>query len=923
MSLNDNTKLDVVFKKAKGKADTSTTTKAYYEEALGGGFLIDGGDIFAETLPDNDPAAAVAAGLATEYDIAGAIRLTEDPSVADSKGWIACTPYPGVAPTFPTRMVNWIPSKYGVTYSVRLYKNNAAVPANEIPSSDTSDWFFDEKTGVLIFQDTPPTATSFWITGYQYIGETVIDLSSMTFTNGLTETAGVVSLGGTLAVATTIDTNGLDLWIKPGLILGTDTDADTTFITFNQGYPGTNNATLSWDADWLGTTYDYMKFVAPYDINYIVGASSRKDCYLLADGGLNYNSGLKLIADGGSSALLFGWYLFKDTIVNGQQLALEYFYGPTSTTTQTMLMQTTGETEFFTTSTSTAVQGYLFDVMGNGIVAGGGTLLGSKFYVKNPTTAFHYLTGLEVEVDMDDYDLNLQNHSLGIYCHNTNSTYPATSCFSGEGAWKYGLDLDLSAGIATIRGINIAAEQTLDDSSLYGIVLSLDDSTTGLLGVSYLQGVSINLNLRDGFTQQVRGLSIANNDVAATVTRTAIWLSGTWDYAFQFSGTFTNLFNVGVNAVASTAYVFDVGSQVGGGMQIDDSASGGSSVYGVWVKNGGPFVPISLSTSAGALYAETDSATGVAGIFHNSATGGTGYATYTQTEAYGHYVTSLAAKYALDANVTGTFLVDTYGIGLTTSLTSGAAAKSADGLYIDHGVTFSHSGVTAAALRIQLSTSPAYMHHILLESDIITAPTPYRTGLITTQSYSTSNQPFCIFRGDTNATQNLLYFGGGYTGNADVATDIIFRTAPTVGVTETAGTVKEMVAIDNLTTNFTYAMSLGAEWYCTEVNTGDTLPLDMSYIRVKGTSGGGPVTLGNGVLAISVTNAKRGQILVICGSDDTDTVTIKDNSVGSGVNLAGGVDVVLGAGDTLTLIYADAFDSPITFGWTELSRSNN
>ena len=54
-----------------------------------------------------------------------------------------------------------------------------------------------------------------------------------------------------------------------------------------------------------------------------------------------------------------------------------------------------------------------------------------------------------------------------------------------------------------------------------------------------------------------------------------------------------------------------------------------------------------------------------------------------------------------------------------------------------------------------------------------------------------------------------------------------------------------------------------------------------------------------------------GQILVLEGTNDTNTATIKDNA---NTKMAG--DCVLGINDTLTLVWNDA-------DWVEIARSNN
>ncbi len=70
----------------------------------------------------------------------------------------------------------------------------------------------------------------------------------------------------------------------------------------------------------------------------------------------------------------------------------------------------------------------------------------------------------------------------------------------------------------------------------------------------------------------------------------------------------------------------------------------------------------------------------------------------------------------------------------------------------------------------------------------------------------------------------------------------------------------------------------------------------------------------------SVADGDDGQIVILQGDSDTDTLTLQDESNlgGSGLALSGGNDMTLGKGDTLTLIF-DAGDDK----YYEISRSDN
>ncbi|MCE2928930.1 MAG: hypothetical protein LW817_04790, partial [Candidatus Caenarcaniphilales bacterium] len=84
-----------------------------------------------------------------------------------------------------------------------------------------------------------------------------------------------------------------------------------------------------------------------------------------------------------------------------------------------------------------------------------------------------------------------------------------------------------------------------------------------------------------------------------------------------------------------------------------------------------------------------------------------------------------------------------------------------------------------------------------------------------------------------------------------------------------------------------------------------------TILRVQGN--GGPVTISANP-QITTTSINDGQILIIKGTSDTNTVTITN---GSGVSLSDGLAFTLGQRDTITLYY-DAVDNL----WTEINRSD-
>lgn len=102
----------------------------------------------------------------------------------------------------------------------------------------------------------------------------------------------------------------------------------------------------------------------------------------------------------------------------------------------------------------------------------------------------------------------------------------------------------------------------------------------------------------------------------------------------------------------------------------------------------------------------------------------------------------------------------------------------------------------------------------------------------------------------------------------------------------------------------------------TSLSAGDTIPfLGNTIQRVAGS--GGAVTLTS---TPSIADATDGQILIVQGDDDTNTLTLQDESnlANSGLQLSGGADMTLGKGDIIVLTYDSGDDK-----WYELSRSNN
>jgi len=96
--------------------------------------------------------------------------------------------------------------------------------------------------------------------------------------------------------------------------------------------------------------------------------------------------------------------------------------------------------------------------------------------------------------------------------------------------------------------------------------------------------------------------------------------------------------------------------------------------------------------------------------------------------------------------------------------------------------------------------------------------------------------------------------------------------------------------------------------------------LSYSLIRVGGVSGIVPTGATITRTPSLPSGLGDGRTLIIVGTDDAAPVTFRDQSnlSGSKLNLAGGNDFEVGAGDSIMLVYDATRDV-----WDEISRSNN
>jgi len=178
VALSEENKTSIAFKKSIAK-DHRDSFNAWYEETDGGGFNVHADDVWSDVVPGTPPGATTSVVKVYTDAGDGALKLVEDTSVDNKRGW--------KAEDTGNRLRGWIPPKFGQFYTVRLYEDNGSGTAkgDQIFTTDDMDWFFDYQTGFLAIQESHSYTTPFWVEGYFYVGNTVASGVTGTIINDL------------------------------------------------------------------------------------------------------------------------------------------------------------------------------------------------------------------------------------------------------------------------------------------------------------------------------------------------------------------------------------------------------------------------------------------------------------------------------------------------------------------------------------------------------------------------------------------------------------------------------------------------------------------------------------------------------------------------------------------------------------------
>ena len=149
--------IDRAFKVLINKEVTADETAKKYLNEFGANTInMHFNELWAEKI-DIDPSISVTANIIEKKEL---FTLTLNPTVTNNQCYNAMKN--------DVKLRDWVNDKYGSAYVVKLYDNND----NEIPPTDSCDWFFDYMTGILTFNgSTSSFAKPFKITGYRYIGK--------------------------------------------------------------------------------------------------------------------------------------------------------------------------------------------------------------------------------------------------------------------------------------------------------------------------------------------------------------------------------------------------------------------------------------------------------------------------------------------------------------------------------------------------------------------------------------------------------------------------------------------------------------------------------------------------------------------------------------------------------------------------------
>ena len=162
--ISDSVKIDKAWKFVQGIGISSPGKEFYEEDSADSGFTLHGNDIYVNDIPETPPGISSAI-----VEVVADFVLINDISVPGNLSWYASTDGSTLEQMRATRQGDWIPPRFGQGYTIILKDNTG----QQIFTTDSINWVFDYKTGILICEGDPDISYSLplKITAYRYIGE--------------------------------------------------------------------------------------------------------------------------------------------------------------------------------------------------------------------------------------------------------------------------------------------------------------------------------------------------------------------------------------------------------------------------------------------------------------------------------------------------------------------------------------------------------------------------------------------------------------------------------------------------------------------------------------------------------------------------------------------------------------------------------
>jgi hypothetical protein len=171
MAISDTKKLDIVWKKLFGVAETDILNKDVLNETIYTNVISYGHEIWTDSgkIPSTPPISNTREiGLYKDDTIA---KMVVDETVPGNRTWLAVD-------NSNVRLRDWIPPSLGYSYAVRIYVENLDYGTHRKiinPTLLTMEYVFDYNAGVLYFPNCVPSDVLsnnavLYIEGYRYIG---------------------------------------------------------------------------------------------------------------------------------------------------------------------------------------------------------------------------------------------------------------------------------------------------------------------------------------------------------------------------------------------------------------------------------------------------------------------------------------------------------------------------------------------------------------------------------------------------------------------------------------------------------------------------------------------------------------------------------------------------------------------------------